>query len=136
MKPSISDSAQDLSDDAFVWACQNIRGRDAVEEVVSCGVCPLSTGVNFGHVKVDLTPISQLKVPLPNFPLRREDGENDVQFLVGVEQEARNIMEGYTCAEHEACIASLPNNGRLNRVLKVAGVGYGPRPMPISTEVL
>jgi hypothetical protein len=37
-KPSVQDSVQDLSDDAFVWACNNIRGRDVVEEFVSCGV--------------------------------------------------------------------------------------------------
>jgi hypothetical protein len=73
---------------------------------------------------------------LPNFPLHREDGEDDVQFLARVEQEARNIMGGYTRAEHEACNASLPNNGRLNCVLEVAGVGYGPRPVPVSAEVL
>jgi hypothetical protein len=43
---------------------------------------------------------------------------------------------GYTRTEHEAYIASLLNNGRLNRVLKVAGVGYGPCPMLIFAEVL
>jgi hypothetical protein len=87
-------------------------------------------------VKVDLTLVSQLKVPLLNFPLHREDGEDNVQLLVRVEQEAWNIIGGYTCTEHEAYIASLPNNGPWNRVLKVAGVGYGPHLMPVSTEVL
>jgi hypothetical protein len=42
----------------------------------------------------------------------------------------------YTCTDKEACITSLPNNGRLNHVLKVAGVAYGPRPVPISVKVL
>jgi hypothetical protein len=54
-KPSIPESAQDLSDDAFVWASQNIGGRDTVEEFVSCGVWTLSAGVNFEHVKDDVT---------------------------------------------------------------------------------
>jgi hypothetical protein len=45
-------------------------------------------------------------------------------------------MDSYTCTEHKACIASLPNNGRLNCVLEVAGVAYGPFPVPVSTEVL
>jgi hypothetical protein len=58
MKPTISDSAQDLNDDAFVWASQNIGGRDAVEEFVSCGGWLLSAGVDFEHVKVDLAPVS------------------------------------------------------------------------------
>jgi hypothetical protein len=135
-KPSVPDSAQDLSDDAFIWASQNIGGRDAVEEFVSCGVWPLCAGIDFEQVKVDLTPVSQLKVPLPHFPLRHENEEGDLQFMARVEQGTRNIVGGYTCMEHEACIASLLNNGCLNHVLKVVGVGYGPCPVPVSTEVL
>jgi hypothetical protein len=38
--------------------------------------------------------------------------------------------------EHKACIASLPNNDCLNRVLEVVGVAYGPRLVLVSTEVL
>jgi hypothetical protein len=67
-KPSIESSGEDLSDDAFVWASRNIGGRDAVEEFVSCSVWPLAGGVSFEHVKVALTPVSKLKVPLPRFP--------------------------------------------------------------------
>jgi hypothetical protein len=37
-RPITSDTAQDLNDDAFVWASQNIRGRDAVEGFLSYGV--------------------------------------------------------------------------------------------------
>jgi hypothetical protein len=58
MKPSVSYSIPDLNDDALIWASQNIGGRDAVEEFVSCGICLLSAGVDFEHVKVGLTPIS------------------------------------------------------------------------------
>jgi hypothetical protein len=43
---------------------------------------------------------------------------------------------GYTHAEHVDCIASLPNNDRLNRVLEVMVVAYGRRPVVISSEVL
>jgi hypothetical protein len=32
---------------------------------VSCGIWPLSAGVDFAHIKIDLTPASQFKVPLP-----------------------------------------------------------------------
>jgi hypothetical protein len=125
-----------LSDDAFIWASSNIGGQDAVEEFVSCGVWPLAADVSFEHVKVDLTLVSKLKVPLPRFPLSREDDEDDTHFVVRVEQEARNIVGGYTHMEHKACIASLPNNSRLNCVLEVVGVAYGSHPVPISTEVL
>jgi hypothetical protein len=107
-----------------------------VEEFVSCDVWLLAAGVSFEHVKNDLTPVSQLKVPLPRFPVSCEDEEGDAHFLVRVEQEARNIMGSYTRVEHEACLVSLPNNGRLNRVLEVVGVAYAPRLTPFSAEVL
>jgi hypothetical protein len=107
-----------------------------VEEFVSCGVWPLSAGVNFAHVKVDSTPVSQLKIPLPHFPLSREDGDDDVQLIARVEHEARNIIGSYTRMEHDACIASLPNNSHLNRGLELAGVAYGPCLVLVSTEVL
>jgi hypothetical protein len=107
-----------------------------VEEFLSCGVWPLSASVDFEHVKVDFTSVLQLKIPLPNFPLHHKDEEDDVRFLTRVEQEARNIVGGYTHVEHKACIISIPNNGHLNRVLKIAGVSYGPCPVPISAKVL
>jgi hypothetical protein len=107
-----------------------------VEEFVSCGVWPLAASVNSEQVKVNLTPISKLKVPLPRFSLSREDDEDDVKFLAWVEQEARVIVGSYMCMEHDTCIAGLQNNDRLNRVLKLTGVAYGPRPVPISVEVL
>jgi hypothetical protein len=135
-KPSVLDSAQDLNDDAFVWASQNIRGQDTVEEFVSCGIWPLSTGVDFAHVKVDSTPVSQLKILLPRFPLSHDDGEDDAQLLARVEQKARNIVGGYMRVEHEDHIANPPNNGRLNHVLEVVGVSYGSRSVPVSVEFL
>jgi hypothetical protein len=135
-KPSIENCGEDLSDDDFVWTSRNIRGRDAVEEFVSCDIWLLAGNVSFEHVKVGLTPVSKLKVPLPRFSLFREDGEDEACLLVRVEQEARNIVGSYTRAEHEACVSGLCNNGHLNRVLELAGVANGPRPAPTSAEVL
>jgi hypothetical protein len=37
-KPITSDTTRDLNDDAFVWASQNIGGRDVVEEFVLWGL--------------------------------------------------------------------------------------------------
>jgi hypothetical protein len=90
-------------------------------KILSCGVWPLSARVNFEHVKVDFTLVLRLKIPLPNFPLRHDGEEDGAQFLARVQQEARNIVGGYTCAEHEACLASIPNNSHLNHVLKLMG---------------
>jgi hypothetical protein len=70
----------------------NIGGGDIVEKFVSCGIWPLVVGVDFEHVKVDLTPVSQFKVPLPRCSLSSEDGEDETHFLARVEQEARNIV--------------------------------------------
>jgi hypothetical protein len=136
MKPSIQDFGEDLSDDAFVWASRSIKGRNAMEEFVSCGVWPLAGDVTFEHVKVDLTPVSNLKVPLPRFSLSRKDEEDGTRFLARVEQKARNIVDSYTCVEHEAYVSCLPNNCRLNHVLELTGVAYRPRPAPVPTEVL
>jgi hypothetical protein len=72
-------------------------------------------------VKIDFTLVSQLKIPLPNFPLHHKGEKDDVRFLARVEQEARNIVGGYTHVEHEACLTSIPNNGRLNHVLELTG---------------
>jgi hypothetical protein len=69
----------------------------------------LSAGVNFEHVRVDFTLVSWLKIPLPNFPLCHEGEKDGVRFLARVEQEARNIVGGYTRAEYKACLTSIPN---------------------------
>jgi hypothetical protein len=135
-KPSYDCSSKELGDDTFIWSSKCIGGRDIVEEFMSCGVWPLATDVNFEQVKDDLTPILKLKVSLPRFPLSREDEEDDVKFLARVEQEVRVIVGSYTRTEHEACIAGLQNNGRLNRVLNLVGVAYGPHPVLVSTEAL
>jgi hypothetical protein len=135
MKPSFNCANDDLSDDAFVWASKHIRGWDVMEEFIVCNVWPLAAGISFEQVKVGVTPISKLKVPLPKFAVAREDDEDNAGFLAKVEKEARVLVGSYTRPEHEAC-AILPNNDRLNRVLELAGVAYGPRPTPVSAEVL
>jgi hypothetical protein len=106
-----------------------------VEEFIACNVWLLATGISFEQVKVGVTPVSKLKVPLPRFVVAREDDEDHAKFLARVEKEARVLVGSYTCLEHEAC-AVLPNNGRLNRVLELVGVAYGPRPMSVFAEVL
>jgi hypothetical protein len=77
-----------------------------------------------------VTPVSKLKVPLPNFVASRKDDEDGVKFLVRVESDAKVTMGNYTHSEHDACIARLHNEGQLNRVLELTGVAYGPRLVP------
>jgi hypothetical protein len=132
MKPSFECTDDDLSDNAFVWASKHIGGQDVMEEFIVCNVWPLAVGISFEQVKVGVTLVSKLKVPLSRFAVARED---DAKFLARVEKEARVLVGSYTHPEHKVC-AVLPNNGRLNRVLELTGVAYGPRPAPILTEVL
>jgi hypothetical protein len=134
-KPSFNCADDDLSDDTFVWASKHIGGRDIVEEFIACNVWPLAAGISFEQAKVGVTPVSKLKVPLPRFAVACEDDEDTAKFLARVEKEARVLVGSYTCPEHEAC-ATLLNNSRLNRTLELTGVAYGPRLVPVSTEVL
>jgi hypothetical protein len=106
-----------------------------VEEFIACNIWPLATGISFEQVKVGVTPISNVKVPLSKFVVAHEVDEDDANFLARVDKEARVLVGSYTCSEHEAC-AVLPNNGHLNHVLEHTGVAYGPRPMPVSVEAL
>jgi hypothetical protein len=106
-KPSFNYPNNDLSDEGFILASRYIGGRDIVEEFMPCGIWPLAAGVDFEHVKVRETSVLKLKVPLPKFPLRRQEDEDNTELLVRIEQEARVIMGNYTHTEHEACIASL-----------------------------
>jgi hypothetical protein len=130
-KPSFNCADDDLSGDAFIWASKYIEGRDVVEEFI----WPLTAGISFEQVKVGVTPVLKRKVPLPRFVVAREDDEDAAEFLARVEKEARVLVGSYTRPEHEAC-AALPNNGRLNRVLELTGVAYGPGPTLVSAQVL
>jgi hypothetical protein len=120
----------DLSNGAFVWASKFIIGWNTVEGFVVSGVWPLGAGVSFDQVSVGVTPVLKLKVPLPKFAIAHGDGEDDIKFLVRVVQEARIVVGCYTHPEHEACLTGLHNNSHMNRVLELAGVAYGPYPVP------
>jgi hypothetical protein len=103
-----------------------------VEEFVACGVWPLSAGVNFDQVSVGVNPVLKLKVPLPNFVSSRKDDESDIKFQARVVSDAKVIVGSYTCPKHDACIARLHNEGRLNHVLELTGLTYGPHLVPSS----
>jgi hypothetical protein len=42
------------------------------------------------------------------------------------------VIGRYTRGEHQACIETLPNRGRVNRVFEYAGMPYEPRSEPSS----
>jgi hypothetical protein len=127
MEPPFVCPDDDLSDAAFIWASKFIGGQDAMEEFAACGVWPLGAGVNFDQASVGVTLVSKLKVPLPNFMTSHKD---DIKFLVRVELDAKIIVGSCTRPKHDACISGLHNEGRMNRVLDLAWVAYGPRLVP------
>jgi hypothetical protein len=129
-EPPFDRADDDSGDVAFVQATKFIGGRDAVEEFIACSMYPLAVGASFDRVATRTTPVSKLKVPLSKFAtVRKDDNEDDVQFLARVELEAEDIVGSYTKVEHDACLAHVCNRGRLNRVFELAGVTYGPRPV-------
>jgi hypothetical protein len=117
-------------DVTFIWATKFVGGQDAVEEFLACTVYPLAAGVGFDRAAFGVTPVSKVKMPLPKFVAAHRDNEDDVQFLARIELYIKGIMGSYTSLEHDACIMNLHNGGRLNRMFELAGMAYGPRPVP------
>jgi hypothetical protein len=106
-----------------------------MEEFIACGMYPLAVGAGFDRVATRMTPISKLKVPLPKFgAFCKDNNEDDVQFLVRVELEAKGIIGSYTKVEHNTCLAHVRNRGRLNCIFELAGVAYRPHAVPGTDE--
>jgi hypothetical protein len=99
-------------------------------EYLACGQYPLSIGFSLREIADGVTPMLKLKVPLPT--LRR----TKLKFLARVELETKNNVGSYCRSEHEACIKSLPNGGRLNQVFEVVGIAYGLRPQPCTEAIV
>jgi hypothetical protein len=91
---------------------------------------PLLANFGLGEVVDRETPVSKLCLPLPEFPIARLPDEMNGHFHVRVELVAENIMGTYACGEHDVCITSVLNGGRLNRMFEQAGVLYGPHSEP------
>jgi hypothetical protein len=71
--------------------------------------------------------------PLPKFGVVKPEGESDERFITKVAERAEKLVGRYNLKEHEACVAHIPNNGRLNRVFEEAGIEYVARPRPDDT---
>jgi hypothetical protein len=131
-EPPFDCADDDSGDVAFIRATKFIEGQDAIEEFLPCGVYPLAANVNFDRVATSVIPVSKLKMPLPKFVAAHKYDEDDVQFLVRIELDAKGIMGSYTRVEHDTCIIGLCNGGHLNRVFKLVGggVAYRSRAVP------
>jgi hypothetical protein len=123
----VDDDSRDL---AFIGAMGLIGGREAVEEYLAYGMLLLSASISFAEIVDGETPVSNVTLPLPEFPLAKLQGESNDHFLARVELGMEIVVGSYGHAEHDACIKALPNGGRLNRVFKKAGVACGPHSEP------
>jgi hypothetical protein len=90
------------------------------------GLFPLSVSFGLGEITDGETLVSKINLPLSEFPVASLPKEADDHFLARVELAAVNVVGSYAHGEHEACIAMMPNKGRLNRVFEQASMPYGP----------
>jgi hypothetical protein len=104
----------DAGDVAFVKATRSIGGRDAIEEYMACRLFPLVASFGLGEIADGETPVSKILLPLSEFPVARLPDETNDHFCTWVELAVENVVGRYARGEHDACIATLPNEGRLN----------------------
>jgi hypothetical protein len=70
---------------AFVNVTSLIRGRDEVEEFLTCGLWPL--GEQFGfRVETKESPLSKVMVLMPMITTAIEDQESEANFVVHIEK--------------------------------------------------
>jgi hypothetical protein len=65
-----------------------IRGGDAVEAFLVCGLYPLYASLGFGEVSDSTSVVSKVVVPLPAFPVTWDAEGSASQFLGKVEMDA------------------------------------------------
>jgi hypothetical protein len=82
----------DINNAAFVCMTTMIGGHDVVEEFLTCGMYPLLAGFSFKNVTTGMTAMSNVKVPLPVFPMEMILVESPDCFLSKVEIDAERIL--------------------------------------------
>jgi hypothetical protein len=125
-QPSFECPDTDSSDVAFIRA----TGRYAIEEYLTCNMYPLSTSFGFDTIVDGETLMLKVTVLLPEFCIASVEGESNDRFLVTVELEAENVVEGYSRAKHDADLKCLPSGGCLNPVFEKARIAYASRLQP------
>jgi hypothetical protein len=134
VKTEVECPDHDLNDAAFVRVTATIGGRDAVKEYVACKMNPLAIGFIFKSVPLGMTPMSKVETPLPLFVVGNIDVEHDDHVLAEIETEADKVLGSFRLKEYDGmCMANIPNDGHLSRVLEQMVVPYAPHPLP-STE--
>jgi hypothetical protein len=73
MDPPFECVDDDSEDIAFVHVMCLIGGWDAVEEYLACRLFSLLVGFSFREITKGETPVSKVRLPLPEFPLARQN---------------------------------------------------------------
>jgi hypothetical protein len=115
MEPPFECGDDDAGDVAFIKATHCIGGRDVVEDFMAYGLHPLSASFGLGEIVDGKTPVSKLCLPLLEFLVARLPDEMNDHFRARVERATENVMGSYAHREHDVCITSVLNEGRVNR---------------------
>jgi hypothetical protein len=114
IEPEVECPDNDVNDIAFIRAAATIGGCDAMEEFLAYRMYPLISGFDFRDVMGGMTAVSNVKTPLPLFPVEAVSTDDAGHFLAKVETDAEKILGSYGPKEHGAVMmAKLPNGGHL-----------------------
>jgi hypothetical protein len=121
-------SPEDADVAAFIEATSIIGGRDAMEEFLACGICPLSDSCGF-EVETKETPLSRVVVSMLKVTLSIGVKETESVFETWVVNVANLLVGKYIIMEHNAYTGL--RYGQLNRVFELAGVLCQPHVEPV-----
>jgi hypothetical protein len=77
----------------------------------------LASNFNFRDVAIGTTPMSNIRTPLPSFPVVSMSVRDVAWVLAEVETEAERYLGSFGPREYDALMTvNLPNRGHLNRV--------------------
>jgi hypothetical protein len=130
MEPPFDCADDDSRNVTFIKATNFIRGQDTMEEYLACQMYLLSDSVSYERVTDGVAPVLRLKLPQPKFHAMHKDAEDDIHILARVEMEAEGVVGSHTGSEHDICMAGQRDGDRLNHMFELAGVPYGPQPVP------
>jgi hypothetical protein len=114
---------------AFTEAALIIGARDTIEEFLACGLWPLSEKIGF-KVEIKENPLLKVVVLMPQVTPVIGAQELGSTFEARIATASYLLVGNYNIAEHNAYKGR--HHGRLNRVFKLAGVLYQPRPERIA----
>jgi hypothetical protein len=97
--PPLECDPGDVNMEAFADLASVIRGRDAVEEFLACGIWPLSESCEF-EVERKETPFSKVIVPMSKVTPIIWKQESEAAFQAWIVATANLLVGNYCVTEH------------------------------------